>query len=156
MNYSGRSSSTVILLIRMWNETYSSPKGANPSIHWNTYLQVLLMLINPVTKNIQCVLIRKSYLCREKRIFCTIGMIFLYQRYFAFLVRTVSTVVFNLKCLYTIPFDRNASLQQYSAVNYITGKASPHQNILCLCSAQTRTRIGCLRKSPEVVLIPCR
>ncbi len=76
MNYSGRSSSTVILLIRVWNETYSGPKGANPSIHWNTYLQVLLTLINPATKNIQYVLIRKSYLGREKQYFCTIGMIF--------------------------------------------------------------------------------
>ncbi len=30
------------------------------------------------------------------------------------------------------------------------------ENKLSKCSAQTQTRIGCLRKSPEVVPIPCR
>jgi hypothetical protein len=41
-------------------------------------------------------------------------------------------------------------------INYEDAKAKRcHLKKLTCCSAQTRTRIGCLRKSPEVVLIPC-
>ncbi len=38
-------------------------------------------------------------------------------------------------------------------VNYSLFKRKIHKG---LCSAQTRTRIWCLRKSPEAMLIPCR